>query len=307
MDVVPAEVKSDVEWSHLPASTSTDGSSSTEGAGRHNRCANSGSLLSSSPSLTQLDSWDILRRRGCDEEEEEDMVDVADINKTHKVRMRKRIRRREAVATNPEKMRDQIDEELIEEDENMIAQEDIEIARRSAWVPDGFNLPDLFDIEMGYNTAWDIGRKGCIAAKLNGLWDTQLGPSTNRFFLMDGTDADCFLNYYTKSDMQAANGAESQKRGSICAFDLRDGYWDYKRCKIYIKRSDTAGESTVLTKLSTEFLDAMLICIWEMEIRTYIERLKAQRLDTRRRRQSKKTTGNTTKLPSRLTVHVPCD
>eukprot|EP00922_Rhytidocystis_sp_ex-Travisia-forbesii_P029279 GHVS01042856.1.p1 GENE.GHVS01042856.1~~GHVS01042856.1.p1 ORF type:complete len:301 (+),score=50.81 GHVS01042856.1:432-1334(+) len=263
------------------------------------------------PPIAPLDSWDRLRSgEGGDGEEEdggeEDNVDVPDIEKTYRNRMRKRIRRRRgAVVENPERMRDVINDDLGEE----ITQEDSELARRSAWQPHGSHLPDLCDIAMGYRAAWDVGRRGCFASMLNGLWDSQLGPTNNRFFVMDGTDPDCFLNFYTKSKTSAARGRgpEYEKSGTIGAYDLRDGYWDYKGCKVYIQRSDLGDKDTVLTKLSRNFVDAMLICIWEMEIRTYIERLKAQRLDTRRRRQSKKTTGNTTKLPSRLTVHVPCD
>eukprot|EP00922_Rhytidocystis_sp_ex-Travisia-forbesii_P029278 GHVS01042855.1.p1 GENE.GHVS01042855.1~~GHVS01042855.1.p1 ORF type:complete len:315 (+),score=49.99 GHVS01042855.1:261-1205(+) len=298
MDAVPVESKRDVDevWTPpLPAGSSNLGLHPCRSI-RFTLPANHRSLPSS-PALTQRDSWDILREGESDEEDDQDNVDVPDIKKTYKDRMRKRIRRREAVVTNPEKFRDEINDDLLEENENhLITQEDADIARRSAWVPEGHDLPDLFDIEMGYHKAWDIGRKGCVAAKLNGLWDTQLGPSKNRFFVMDGTDPDCFLNYYTKSDMQAARGVESEKRGTIGAYDMRDGYWDYKRCKVYIQRSDRGGKDTVLTKLSREFMDAMLICIWEMEIRTYLERLKARRLDKRR---EAKTAAKPKHIPSR--------
>eukprot|EP00922_Rhytidocystis_sp_ex-Travisia-forbesii_P029273 GHVS01042850.1.p1 GENE.GHVS01042850.1~~GHVS01042850.1.p1 ORF type:complete len:302 (+),score=41.45 GHVS01042850.1:115-1020(+) len=276
----------DEEWTPVqPPSVSVDGQ--TEASVRF-----AFQPAASNNFLSQQDSWDSLRHGESEDADNEGNVAVPDIKDTHRSRMRKRIRRRDGTIVNTEQFRDDINNALQFEDEPLVAKEDHDAARRSAWCPEGRNVPDLFDIEMGYHKAWDIGKKGCVAVKLNGLWDTQFGPSKNRFFLMDGTDPDRFLNFYTKSDLQAARGAVSEKQGTIGAYDLRDGYWDYKRCKVYIQRSDHDSKDAVLDKLSREFMDAMLICIWEMEVRTYLERLKVQRLEQRRQAKTSPTTKN---------------
>lgn len=46
----------------------------------------------------------------------------------------------------------------------------------------------LSEIELGYHRAWDVGKKGCLAVKVDGIWDSAVKGNKMRFFVMDGTD-----------------------------------------------------------------------------------------------------------------------
>lgn len=46
----------------------------------------------------------------------------------------------------------------------------------------------LREIELGYHRAWDVGKKGCLAVKVDGIWDSAVKGNKMRFFVMDGTD-----------------------------------------------------------------------------------------------------------------------
>ncbi|PFH33909.1 hypothetical protein BESB_070610 [Besnoitia besnoiti] len=205
----------------------------------------------------------------------------------HHGKVRQRIRRRDVVASQD--ISDQVADDLHlgEDEEPLITPEDIAEIRASAWIPAGEGLPVLSEMELGYHRAWDVGKKGCLAVKVDGIWDSAVKGNKMRFFVMDGTDAESFLTFYSKSDLQAARGMQSEKLGIITAWDMRDGYWNYAKKKVFIQRSDRKNRECILEGFTTEFYDAMLLCIWEMCVQAAIEQLKHQRRRERnKRRQS---------------------
>lgn len=60
--------------------------------------------------------------------------------------------------------------------------------RESAWKPAGEAVPPLNTLGLGYHQAWDVGKRGCLAAKLDVIWTPSLASNRLRFFVMDGTD-----------------------------------------------------------------------------------------------------------------------
>lgn len=197
------------------------------------------------------------------------------------VRFRQRIRRRRLRDKgndddNPDYFHDEIVEQIQRsEDILTIGPEELNEIRMNAWIPKGEYIPD--DIIMGYHTAWDIGKRGCVAVKLVGDWDSHISPNKVRFFIMDGTDPIAFLSYYTKSDLKVSRGEKSEKKGIIFAKDLRDGYWDYGRSRIIFSRRNKSGQTTILENLPTQFMDAMMVCIREIEVHKKVSRLNKER------------------------------
>ncbi|KAL7067503.1 hypothetical protein ACR3K2_20690 [Cryptosporidium serpentis] len=197
------------------------------------------------------------------------------------IRFRQRIRRRRLRdKSNEDNIPDTLHDEIVEQinyDANgpLIGQEEIAEIRDSVSKPKGEYIPD--DILMGYHTAWDIGKRGCVAVKLVGDWDSHISPNKVRFFIMDGTDPIAFLTYYTKSDLKVSRGEKSEKKGIIFAKDLKNGYWDYGKAKIVFRRSNKGGQTTILENIPGPFLDAMLVCLREIEVHKRIEKLKKQR------------------------------
>ncbi|KAH8739828.1 hypothetical protein FG386_002047 [Cryptosporidium ryanae] len=177
---------------------------------------------------------------------------------------------------NPDFFHDEIVEQIQKgEDLLTIAPEEMNEIRQNAWIPRGEYIPD--DIAMGYHTAWDIGKRGCVAVKLVGDWDSHISPNKVRFFVMDGTDPIAFLSYYTKSDLRVSRGEKSEKRGIIFANDLRDGYWDYSRSKIIFSRRNKSGKTTIIENIPTQFMDAMMVCIREIEVHKKVRKILRQR------------------------------
>eukprot|EP00920_Eleutheroschizon_duboscqi_P037929 GHVT01090797.1.p1 GENE.GHVT01090797.1~~GHVT01090797.1.p1 ORF type:complete len:243 (+),score=14.82 GHVT01090797.1:931-1659(+) len=129
--------------------------------------------------------------------------------------MRQRIRRREAPQCD---ISDQVADVLYYGEEGfqpLVTENDIRRIRRTAWHPQGINLPELSTIEMGYREAWDIGKQGCIGLLLTSIWDTPLGPNRMRFFVMDGTDPGIktlFPTNLPKIIITLANAVHQQKR-----------------------------------------------------------------------------------------------
>ncbi|PHJ19779.1 armadillo interacting protein [Cystoisospora suis] len=107
---------------------------------------------------------------------------------THHGKMRQRIRRRDVTVAKD--ISDQVADDLHlgEDDEPLITPEDIAEIRANAWTPAGEGLPVLSEIELGYHRAWDVGKKGCLAVKVDGIWDSAVKGNKMRFFVMDGTD-----------------------------------------------------------------------------------------------------------------------
>ncbi|CBZ54935.1 conserved hypothetical protein [Neospora caninum Liverpool] len=205
----------------------------------------------------------------------------------HHGKVRQRIRRRDVTASKD--ISDQVADDLHlgEDEEPLITPDDIAEIRATAWIPAGEGLPVLSEMELGYHRAWDVGKKGCLAVKVDGIWDSAVKGNKMRFFVMDGTDTESFLTFYSKSDLQAARGLQSEKLGIITAWDMRDGYWNYPKKKIFIQRSDRKNRECILEGFTAEFYDAMLLCIWEMCVQASIEQLKHQRRRERnKRRQS---------------------
>ncbi|KAH7648536.1 hypothetical protein FG379_000561 [Cryptosporidium bovis] len=177
---------------------------------------------------------------------------------------------------NPDFFHDEIVGQIQKgEDLLTISPEEMEVIRQNAWTPRGEYIPD--DIAMGYHTAWDIGKRGCVAVKLVGDWDSHISPNKVRFFIMDGTDPIAFLSYYTKSDLRVSRGEKSEKRGIIFANDLRDGYWDYSRSKIIFSRRNKSGQTTVIENIPTQFMDAMMVCIREIEVHKKVKKILRER------------------------------
>ncbi|KAJ1607731.1 hypothetical protein OIY81_2857 [Cryptosporidium canis] len=197
------------------------------------------------------------------------------------VRFRQRIRNRRMRDKandddNPDYLHDEIVEQIERgEDVAVIGPEEMSQIRSTAWVPKGEYIPE--DISMGYHTAWDIGKRGCVAVKLVGNWDSHISPNKVRFFIMDGTDPIAFLSYYTKSDLKVSRGEKSEKKGIIFAKDLRDGYWDYGRSKIIFTRRNKSGQTTIIENLPTQFMDAMMVCIREIEVHKKVTKIIKER------------------------------
>eukprot|EP01071_Lankesteria_metandrocarpae_P001166 Lankesteria_metandrocarpae@DN1336_c0_g1_i1.p2 len=166
----------------------------------------------------------------------------------------------------------------------LITAADVQTIRQEAWVPNEGNFkPAPSELTLGYDTAWDIGKRGCVAYKFTGEYDLRIGPNKLRFFIMDGTDRDSFLTYYTKPDALVERGQLSEKKGIICAADMKNGIWDYEKKKIKITMSDAQKKGTrVLEDFPASFFDAMLVCIREMEVNERTEELKKGRLKERR-------------------------
>ncbi|KAF7456318.1 hypothetical protein HWI79_3111 [Cryptosporidium felis] len=189
---------------------------------------------------------------------------LGDVGFRQRIR-RRRMRNKGNDDDNPDFLHDEIVEQIQRgEDIPVIGPEEMSKIRSTAWVPRGEYIPE--DIAMGYHTAWDIGKRGCVAVKLVGDWDSHISPNKVRFFIMDGTDPIAFLSYYTKSDLKVSRGEKSEKKGIIFAKDLRDGYWDYGRSKIIFTRRNKAGQTTIIENLPTQFMDAMMVCIREIEV-----------------------------------------
>ncbi|KFH12890.1 hypothetical protein TGMAS_309190 [Toxoplasma gondii MAS] len=212
----------------------------------------------------------------------------------HHGKVRQRIRRRDVTASKD--ISDQVADDLHlgEDEEPLITPDDIAEIRATAWIPAGEGLPILSEMELGYHRAWDVGKKGCLAVKVDGIWDSAVKGNKMRFFVMDGTDTESFLTFYTKSDLQAARGLQSEKLGIITAWDMRDGYWNYPKKKIFIQRSDRKNRECILEGFTAEFYDAMLLCIWEMCVQASIEQLKHQRRRERNKRRQSLCGGSST-------------
>ena len=173
---------------------------------------------------------------------------------------------------NPDFLHEEIVEQIRRGDDvPAIGPDEMDEIRSTAWIPKGEYIPE--DIVMGYHTAWDIGKRGCVAVKLVGDWDSHISPNKVRFFVMDGTDPIAFLSYYTNSDLKVSRGEKSEKKGIIFAKDLRDGYWDYGRSKIIFTRRNKGGQTTVIENLPTQFMDAMMVCIREIEIHKKVSKV----------------------------------
>ncbi|XP_026191212.1 uncharacterized protein LOC34617608 [Cyclospora cayetanensis] len=215
-----------------------------------------------------------------------DGVDLEGLNipkaENYQGKFRQRIRRRDA--NRNQDLSDQVADDLqVADDEPLISADEIAEIRESAWRPVGEAIPPLNTLGLGYHQAWDVGKKGCLAAKVDVIWTPSLASNRLRFFVMDGTDPESFLTYYSKSDLQAARGLSSEKLGSISAWDLRDGHWTYPKAKVFIRRSDKRNRDCILENFASDFYDAMLVCLWEMETQAKIELLKKQRRQERSR------------------------
>ncbi|OEH77989.1 hypothetical protein cyc_00425 [Cyclospora cayetanensis] len=197
-----------------------------------------------------------------------DSVDLEGLNipkaENYQGKFRQRIRRRDA--NRNQDLSDQVADDLqVADDEPLISADEIAEIRESAWRPVGEAIPPLNTLGLGYHQAWDVGKKGCLAAKVDVIWTPSLASNRLRFFVMDGTDPESFLTYYSKSDLQAARGLSSEKLGSISAWDLRDGHWTYPKAKVFIRRSDKRNRDCILENFASDFYDAMLVCLWQQQ------------------------------------------
>ncbi|CDJ45201.1 hypothetical protein, conserved [Eimeria tenella] len=235
--------------------------------------------------LQQIDSQeveDVFARDSASHRDNGDISGFIPTTENYHGKFRQRIRRREHHRNQD--ISDQVADDLqVADDEPLISADEIAEIRDSAWRPAGEAVPPLSSLSLGYHQAWDVGKRGCLAAKLDVIWTPAIVANRLRFFVMDGTDPDSFLTYYSKSDLQAARGLASEKLGSISAWDLRDGHWTYSKAKVFIKRSDKKNRDCVLENFAADFYDAMLICLWEMETQAKIEQLKYQRRQERSR------------------------
>lgn len=204
-----------------------------------------------------------------------DNSNLGDVRFRQRIRNR-RMRNKANDDDNPDYLHDEIVEQIQKGEEiTAIGPEEMSEIRSTAWIPKGEYIPE--DIAMGYHTAWDIGKRGCVAVKLVGNWDSHISPNKVRFFIMDGTDPIAFLSYYTKSDLKVSRGEKSEKKGIIFAKDLRDGYWDYGKSKIIFTRRNKSGQTTIIENLPTQFMDAMMVCIREIEVHKKVTKIIKER------------------------------
>eukprot|EP00918_Siedleckia_nematoides_P027846 GHVU01059894.1.p1 GENE.GHVU01059894.1~~GHVU01059894.1.p1 ORF type:complete len:269 (+),score=50.25 GHVU01059894.1:683-1489(+) len=160
----------------------------------------------------------------------------------------------------------------------LISQQELNDLRKTAWIPKGEHLPFIEHLEMSFEESWRRGQEGFIAVKLAGEWDSVFGPSKIRFFVMDGTDEENFLTYYTRSDLRVSWGEVSEKRGTICAMDLRDAYWVYNKKRIHVRRSDKNYKLEVLRDIPELHFDAMLVCIRDIQVQKRAKQIRMQRV-----------------------------
>lgn len=203
-----------------------------------------------------------------------DNSNLGDVRFRQRIRNR-RMRHKANEDDNPDFLHDEIEQIQRGEEIAALSPEEMNEIRSTAWIPKGEYIPE--DIIMGYHTAWDIGKRGCVAVKLVGNWDSHISPNKVRFFIMDGTDPIAFLSYYTKSDLKVSRGEKSEKKGIIFAKDLRDGYWDYGRSKIIFTRRNKSGQTTIIENLPTQFMDAMMVCIREIEVHKKVTKIIKER------------------------------
>ncbi|KAK9171286.1 hypothetical protein CmeUKMEL1_11180 [Cryptosporidium meleagridis] len=203
-----------------------------------------------------------------------DNSNLGDVRFRQRIRNR-RMRHKANEDDNPDFFHDEIEQIQRGEEIAALSPEEMNEIRSTAWIPKGEYIPE--DIIMGYHTAWDIGKRGCVAVKLVGNWDSHISPNKVRFFIMDGTDPIAFLSYYTKSDLKVSRGEKSEKKGIIFAKDLRDGYWDYGRSKIIFTRRNKSGQTTIIENLPTQFMDAMMVCIREIEVHKKVTKIIKER------------------------------
>lgn len=188
--------------------------------------------------------------------------------------LRQRIRKRDVDVEKRTR-----DKGIVEKDIGwLVSPDELLNFRKTAWIPRGENIPPVHTLDMSFWEACNKGMKGWMGPKLCGEWDVMWGPNKLRFFVMDGTNEDSFLTYYTCSDTKVSWGSVSEKKGVICAADLRDAYWIYNKKKVKLNRSDKGGKLEILRDIPESYYDAIMVCIRELEVSKMSTRLRDKRL-----------------------------
>lgn len=200
---------------------------------------------------------------------------------------RQRIRTR--IATPLDDVGSECEEELLQggfADGLLVSENEVQEFRTNAWQPSGKGVPLPGHIRLGYHAAWDIGKKGCVGMKLRNTWESAVNPNRLRFFIMDGTDPLVFLSVYGRNDLKNLAGPDG-KKGVVCAPDVRDATWDYPSGRLTLHRSDKSGKLMVIDKLPQLFINAMIVCIREMEVARHVHGLRLRRLEERRTQETR--------------------
>lgn len=154
---------------------------------------------------------------------------------------------------------------------------------KHCWCPRGLAKHDAMALDLPLQYAWDIGRRGCftkmtVMTKAGGRF-----KDYPRWFLwylvMDGTEDDGFLSYYTWTDNRFRDYDVPKKIGTISVLDVRDAIWDFRRREVRIQcDAGTQAQSTIIIHAMTlPFFSALITCTRHNEALRQLNRIRRQR------------------------------